>query len=152
MVIVSDMQVGKAGSNPLRAQLLVDYLSGHLGGASEQAFAASVVRVIVAGNSLPRLDAGSLQSHKPMDGGEQATVADPVRELDCLLTRLCASVPVDIMPGETDPANYMLPQQPLHRCLFQSVSKVPQPSCHSRPDQLTNSHFGLRSVPTDSGF
>ena len=25
------------------------------------------------------------------------------------------------MPGEFDPTNYMLPQQPLHKCLFPKV-------------------------------
>ncbi|XP_016105034.1 DNA polymerase delta subunit 2-like [Sinocyclocheilus grahami] len=29
-----------------------------------------------------------------------------------------ASVPVDVMPGQYDPTNYTLPQQPLHRCMF----------------------------------
>lgn len=28
------------------------------------------------------------------------------------------SVSVDVMPGEFDPTNYTLPQQPLHRCMF----------------------------------
>lgn len=31
---------------------------------------------------------------------------------------LQASVPVDVMPGEFDPTNYTLPQQPLHPCMF----------------------------------
>lgn len=29
-----------------------------------------------------------------------------------------ASVPVDVMPGQYDPTNYTLPQQPLHPCMF----------------------------------
>ncbi|RLV76318.1 hypothetical protein DV515_00017101 [Chloebia gouldiae] len=36
----------------------------------------------------------------------------------CLQT----SVPVDVMPGEFDPTNYTLPQQPLHRCMLPLAS------------------------------
>ena len=42
----------------------------------------------------------------------------PVRDLDVLLTRLCSSVPsVYLLPGAADPANFTLPQQPLHACI-----------------------------------
>ena len=42
-------------------------------------------------------------------------------------------VPVDIMPGEYDPTNQFLPQQPLHKCMFptalsySTVQGVPNP-------------------------
>lgn len=29
-----------------------------------------------------------------------------------------SSIPVDLMPGSQDPANFVLPQQPLHRCML----------------------------------
>lgn len=47
----------------------------------------------------------------------------PLRELDALLTQLSSSVAVDIMPGESDPANYTLPQQPFNRCLMPLASQ-----------------------------
>lgn len=40
-----------------------------------------------------------------------------------LLTQLASLVPVDVMPGPTDPANCSLPQQPLHRCLLPGASR-----------------------------
>ena len=39
------------------------------------------------------------------------------------LTQLAASVPVDVMPGEGDPTNQALPQQPLHPCLFPEAAR-----------------------------
>ncbi len=33
------------------------------------------------------------------------------------------SIPVDLLPGENDPSNYMLPQQPLHKCMFPLARK-----------------------------
>lgn len=32
------------------------------------------------------------------------------------------SIDVDIMPGEFDPTNHMMPQQPLHPCLLPKVA------------------------------
>ena len=40
------------------------------------------------------------------------------REMDVVLSQLAAAMPVDVMPGPSDPTNHSLPQQPLHGCLF----------------------------------
>ena len=50
------------------------------------------------------------------------------------LTELAAAVPLDIMPGAGDPANYTLPQQPLHRCMF------PGAAAYSTLHRATNPH------------
>ena len=42
----------------------------------------------------------------------------PLKELDALMTQMACSLGVDIMPGDTDPSNYTLPQQPLSKCVF----------------------------------
>ena len=44
------------------------------------------------------------------------------REVDECLCQLAGAVPVEVMPGTSDPANHSLPQQPLHRCLFPGAS------------------------------
>ena len=36
----------------------------------------------------------------------------------CKYLKFQACMPVDIMPGEFDPCNYVWPQQPLHSCMF----------------------------------
>ena len=48
------------------------------------------------------------------------------------LVPLQACVPVEIMPGEFDPANHTMPQQPLHRCMF------PQAAAYSTFQSVTN--------------
>ena len=40
------------------------------------------------------------------------------RETDVVLSQLAAAMPVDVMPGGSDPTNHSLPQQPLHGCLL----------------------------------
>jgi DNA polymerase delta subunit 2 len=122
VAFVSDLQVGKPGCNPLAGQMLIDYIAGHLGSSQELTFGASIVRVIVAGNSICTLDEEAVRTHEPMNAGQQRSMTDNIRELDTMMTQLCAAVNVDIMPGESDPANQMLPQQPLHRCLLPSTA------------------------------
>ena len=35
------------------------------------------------------------------------------------------SVPVDVMPGQFDPSNHALPQQPMHHCMFPLAAAYP---------------------------
>ena len=45
-------------------------------------------------------------------------------QLDQFLTAVCATVPVDLMPGADDPCSFLLPQQPFHRCLLPQASQL----------------------------
>jgi DNA polymerase delta subunit 2 len=81
---------------------------------------SQIVRVVIAGGSVDLQT--SLSNGQPLSGKEQTKLVEPIRELDLALTQLAAAMPVDIMPGPNDPANYSLPQQPLHRCLFPGAS------------------------------
>ncbi len=51
---------------------------------------------------------------------------------------------VDVMPGEFDPANYALPQQALHKCMFPQASMYPTLHCVSNPYEF--SVDGVRCV------
>ncbi|XP_043690480.1 DNA polymerase delta small subunit [Telopea speciosissima] len=120
VVFVSGLSVGSITSNPLQIQLLVDHITGHLGDEKEQSIASLIVRVVIAGNSV-EIPHGLLNG-QTLASKDQSRLSEPVKELDILLTQLAAAVPVDIMPGPNDPANFSLPQQPLHRCLFPGAS------------------------------
>ncbi|KAL8144198.1 hypothetical protein V2J09_017230 [Rumex salicifolius] len=120
VVLVSGLSVGSSTSNPLQFQLLVDHITGHLGDENEQQMAAEIVHVVVAGNSLE-------MPHEHLSGQnltskDLSKLSEPINELDILLTQIVSGVSLDIMPGENDPANFALPQQPLHRCLFPGAS------------------------------
>lgn len=51
------------------------------------------------------------------------------------VTELSACMPVDLMPGATDPASRSLPQQPLHHCLFPGAAAF---NTLNRPALLTS--------------
>ncbi|XP_078095608.1 DNA polymerase delta subunit 2 isoform X2 [Mustelus asterias] len=116
---------GKNADSLLGMQLLVDMVTGQLGDEGEQSSAAKISRVILAGNLLSRntQNKHSFIKAKYLTKKTQAASVDAIKMLDEILVQLCASVPVDCMPGEFDPTNYTLPQQPLHRCMFpQSIT------------------------------
>ena len=120
VLLCSGLRVGDdAASSALNLELMCDYVTGNLGGANEQGVAASIARVVICGGALPEVDVPA----QSLDGRAQAAVARPLRQLDVLLTTLAASVPVDLMPGDGDPTNQALPQQPLHPCLFPEAKR-----------------------------
>jgi DNA polymerase delta subunit 2 len=53
-----------------------------------------------------------------------------------MVAQLAATVPVDLLPGTTDPANYTLPQQPLHHCLFPLSRTYPTFRLTTNPAQV----------------
>ncbi|XWS66442.1 hypothetical protein CRYUN_Cryun05aG0199600 [Craigia yunnanensis] len=116
VVFVSGLSIGSSSSNPLQFQLLVDHITGHLGDEEEQGLAAEIVCLVIAGNSV-EISRGLLNGQN-LASKDQSRLSDPIKELDILLTQIAASLPLDIMPGSSDPANFSLPQQPLNRCLF----------------------------------
>jgi DNA polymerase delta subunit 2 len=130
--------------------MLADYVTGNLGGSADVAEAAGVARVIVAGSSCFRSpDVPPAPGHRKPDAKAAAEQhkerAAPVRELDLLLTRLAAAVPVDVMPGSGDPTNTFLPQQPFHACL------LPSAGTYSTFRAATNPYAAALGKPAGAG-
>ncbi|KAK3540018.1 hypothetical protein QTP70_022811, partial [Hemibagrus guttatus] len=121
VLLASGLGLGSSrAESMLGLQLLVDMVSGHLGDVGEQSAVASISRVLLAGNLLSRStqDKDSSTKAKYLTKKTQAGSVEAIRLLDELLVQLVASVAVDVMPGEFDPTNFTLPQQPLHSCMF----------------------------------
>ena len=80
VVLVSGLNVGSAHCNQLALQLMVDYLSGCLGGVEDQAKMRKVVRVIVAGNSI---------TNKPVKSFIQVEKKKKKKVRKCTFTNVC---------------------------------------------------------------
>lgn len=50
-------------------------------------------------------------------------ILSSLKKVDAIISNLCRSVCVDLMPGEFDPANHLMPQQPMHYCMFPEVTE-----------------------------
>lgn len=133
VALVSGLGVGDDAGDPLKLSLLVDYLVGSLASNEEQTRVSKIVRVVIAGGLL-RSTEGLLQATTHKQPRQQAAALAPIREVDMCLSELAGAVPVEVMPGNNDPANHSLPQQPLHRCLF------PLASSYTSFNRVTNPH------------
>lgn len=126
IVFLSGIELGD-GSNTnnylFKLQLLIDYLRGDFidefsNDLSNQL--SNTIRLVIAGNSL----SSSTQSKDMINKAKYLTknyVAGSVgaiKQLDEFLLQLISKLEVDIMPGEFDPSNLMLPQQPLHHAML----------------------------------
>ncbi|KJE93616.1 DNA polymerase delta small subunit, variant 1 [Capsaspora owczarzaki ATCC 30864] len=134
VAIVSGLELGKSDQDPLALELLSEFLCGNLGGELNKDLAASVVRVVVAGNSLfNQKELEEASKPKYMARNAVSLGLQTTQQLDSILSNIASTCPVDVMSGPLDPTNHILPQQPLHRCLFprayalQTFQTVPNP-------------------------
>merc|ERR1712048_384683 len=120
VVLVSDLGIGGKGTNMTSLQLLVDMICGRLGSTQDQEEFSKISRLILAGNSLSEETSGRGDDKiaKYLLRNVQAKSVAGMSQLDQLVFQAGSCVPVDIMPGENDPASQFHPQQPLHKCMF----------------------------------
>ncbi|KAL4810961.1 DNA polymerase alpha/epsilon subunit B-domain-containing protein [Aspergillus unguis] len=130
IAMVSGLGITGTSSDSLALELLTDYLLGYTGSSADgPPDASEITRLIIAGNSLgastieaaPGLDGASgkkAAQQKKYGYDASAYNASPITQLDSFLAELLPSIPVTLMPGESDPANFSLPQQPIHRAMF----------------------------------
>lgn len=103
----------------LSLELFQQWIFGNLSGIDNNVDfeAANIVRVIIAGNSV-RSSMEIRQKSLIMRQPESVLTLKAVQAVDELMSSWSKSIYVDLMPGEFDPANFMLPQQPMHPCMF----------------------------------
>lgn len=101
-------------------QEMVFTLMGKTGIPELQKMMSQVARLIIAGNSLSSAtqDRGVLDKARYLLRNNMAASIEAIQQLDNFMFQLASSMPVDLMPGPHDPANYVLPQQPLHHCML----------------------------------
>ncbi|CAH1163301.1 unnamed protein product [Phaedon cochleariae] len=97
-------------------QLLSCWISGMLGDVD---IVSKVTRIIIAGNSIK----SSSEKHNPEISiitrrTESTETIEAVASFDKFLSQLCQLVDIDLMPGENDPSNHILPQREMHHCMF----------------------------------
>lgn len=137
IAIVSGLGITGNSSDTLVLDLLTDYLLGYTGSSATKDESSGlppdpskIARLIIAGNSLGSsvsTDAAAAtddadrpkKNHVKKYGYDASTYnPSPIMQLDSFLAEILPSIPVTLMPGENDPANYSLPQQGIHRAMF----------------------------------
>ncbi|KAG5995192.1 hypothetical protein E4U43_003092 [Claviceps pusilla] len=115
-------------SHALQVALLQEYLLGEALCPNDQDEAATISRLIIAGNSIstaasaaaePKLDdAAEKKANKKYGYDASAYNSLPSRLFDEFISRLLPSIPITLLPGAQDPANASYPQQPIHMAMF----------------------------------
>jgi DNA polymerase delta subunit 2 len=135
IAFVSGLGITGTSSDTLTLELLTDYILGYTAFSgneenSPSANASKITRLIIAGNSLGASvtteaasagsDAAAKKKLAQKKYGYDASAynASPITRLDNFLAELLPSIPVTLMPGDKDPANFSLPQQGIHRAMF----------------------------------
>ncbi|XP_055542140.1 DNA polymerase delta subunit 2 [Wyeomyia smithii] len=134
VVLISGLNQSSPNDHSLPLELLQQWIFGNLEGFGQTCDweAASIVRVIIAGNSIKATVKPKNNLHN-RSTFESNDLVNAVQAVDFFMYNLSQSVNVDLMPGEFDPANHMLPQQPMHHCMFpktapfQTFRGVPNP-------------------------
>lgn len=139
VALVSGLGFGSESQDLLSLQMFSDLVSGELGSVQDQESCAKICRVIIAGNALSQCTQtkDSETKAKYLTRNTVAGSVEAIKSLDDFILQLSACVPVDIMPGEYDPANHTMPQQPLHRCMF------PQAAALSTFQSVTNPYEAI---------
>lgn len=111
LVLVSGLDLSQ-NHESLATSLFVDWLTGMAGNMRTQKDGTSIVRLVIAGNTVK----GSSTTSSEMDTLDKET--GTIKIIDTLLSDLAKCCAITLMPGEHDPTNAMLPQKPLHPCLL----------------------------------
>ncbi|KAF8201472.1 DNA polymerase alpha/epsilon subunit B-domain-containing protein [Pholiota molesta] len=145
IAVVSGLDIGSLSPSDAQIQLLTEYLTGEGGTVNDQVSAANISRLIIAGDSLAVIDPiitegiSTIDEKKARRYGYDATSfsAHPVLSLASTLSDIAATLPIHILPGETDPSGTIMPQQPFPRAMFGDAARYSTFSCETNPTYLT---------------
>lgn len=134
LVLISGLDQSATHDFTMSLELFQQWLYGNLPN-NDKDFdfeASNVVRVIVAGNSV-RTSMEVRPRTILMRQPESLVTLQAVKAVDDLVYGWSQSVNVDLMSGEFDPSNCMLPQQPMHHCMFPNSAPCGAFQCVTNP-------------------
>lgn len=149
VAIVSGLSISSEEGDTLLRDLLMEYLLGESSGSETQKAVAKISRLIIAGNSIAEgnplraeeLLAETKKSSKKYGYDSSAYNPIPTAHLDEFMATLLPSLPITLLPGDADPANVSLPQQPIHSAMFprsRNYAAMPESSEPGWFDSVTN--------------
>ncbi|OJT14112.1 DNA polymerase delta small subunit [Trametes pubescens] len=154
VALVSGLEVGSTNPSDGQIQMLAEYLTAEISSPEEQSQAARISRLIIAGNSLGAptgntdvVNGDSERKSRRYGNDASSFTPHPTQNLAAHLTDVCRSMPVHLLPGPSDPAATILPQQPLPRAMFGGASHYATFSSESNPTYI---HLAPNDLPAQS--
>lgn len=142
ILFISGIELGdpKTNDNLYRFQLFIDYVCGDFIGNADtekennlKKKLSNSMRLVIAGNSLSSATQSKDMHNKAkyLTKNFKAGSVCAIKQLDDFLVQLSSKIEVDLMPGEFDPSNLMLPQQPLHHSMFLKSKSINGSTFHT---------------------
>lgn len=161
VAFVCGLNVGCLGTAAAQTDLLVDFLNGNIGDDTMFEITSRISRLVIGGNSIDGCDELRLKDKVKLDPSDHVKVSDTsnvntaancMRQLDRVLTAIADTIDVELMPGEADPSNSFLPQQPLHPITLRESSKRTSLRLVTNPYEFTVSPASRQRAqpPADS--
>lgn len=148
VAIISGLGISGDEADTLTLDLFMEYLLGEACGRSTQNDVGKISRLFIAGNSISEGTPLAAQDELPDKKASKKYGYDasaynpaPTAHLDNFLANLLPSIPITLLPGESDPANVSLPQQPIHPAMFprsRAYSAIPGSEEPGWFDSVTN--------------
>ncbi len=126
IAIVSGLDISGTDADTLNLSLLTEFLLGESLDAEDRQEATTISRLIIAGNSVASdliahqtsIEDGKKPGNRKYGYDSASYNPTPTAHLDQFLAELLPSIPITLLPGEQDPANVSMPQQPIHPAMF----------------------------------
>lgn len=147
VAIVSGLAISGELADTMAMELFMEYLLGEAGGPDDQKEVGKISRLFIAGNSISEgtilglEETSEKKAIKKYGYDASAYNPAPTTHLDQFLAALLPSIPITLLPGESDPANASMPQQPIHPAIFprsRAYSAVPGSKEPGWFDSVTN--------------
>eukprot|EP00210_Caulerpa_lentillifera_P007140 g6830.t1 len=137
IMLLSGLNFAQSGvASLVGLDLLAQYINGVTGNSAD--IPTNIVRIVICGGLVGKNE--ELATSDP-NSKSQIRALQPLQYADQYLQELARGIPVDIMPGQYDPATFFMPQQCLHKCLF------PKAGGHQNLNRVTNPYdFGIGKV------
>lgn len=155
IALVSGLNITDEPHFDIKLELLKQYLSGELGSNSDTNGISKVSQLIIAGDSIApieeKVDEDFFTTNNYGSKNISRYNTESLKNLNDFINDLLPSIPIALMPGNNDPAEICLPQQPLHRSVYQSNKQyVGGRSLHNltNPAWLEMKDTGLRMLGT----
>lgn len=122
IAFVSGLHIGKETELDLRLIALLQWLGGEIGGLDDRECARTVSGLVILGNSVAENEQEiNLDFTTTNNFGLKNTAKFSAESLTLFsqwMNDVLATMPVIVMPGDSDPCEICLPQQPIHCALF----------------------------------
>lgn len=150
VLLVSGLSVGGQQEKCMQIQMLIDYILGIVGDSEDLEMCSSIIHVIIAGNSLAKesLDRASQAKAKYLTYKSEASTIKAMTDLDQYISQLVPNISVDLMCGEYDLSNHLLPQKPLHPCMLPSARNFYGSTFHTVSNPYSCEINGVRFLGT----